>query len=522
MFERFEVIHPTLKDLENEATWLERRALIPAPLYITELVTTERSRAEFLEGARLLRLDRLRNFAGEMIGPTPIQLVVSDLLAAGVKMNAVLEPRRTGKTSGIQATLMGRCSLRDDYLVGWTLATTGAKAGERFKKDISAQLIRLYPDPKDRPFKVNLSKGAEGIEWPSTGSHFDVYSPNGDGFRSNAFDAAWVDEGGEAEPELGEDLTAAIRPTLHTRAGAQLIISGTAAKYRQGNLLWDALTDSRAAVLRHGVPDDTDLDELQEWEPTPEFPGARVRELVLASHPGIGYTTPLEAIEDDFNTPAMRKNFPAEILGIFGSEGSNVALIPAPLWAAAALPLQDAKKPDVSTICLFVHPDGDWASLVQAWKGADDRTHIVLLHHQAGVKGLAKRVTMLARKVKRPIIFDSASAATANVMREIAEHRPAPAQRPMVANDIKRAAVRFTTLIRDDRVRHYNQPEMDAAAEIAVKRAFGTGNGWAFGRPDPRKRPGDDITPIEAAALAVYALDSEKPYRSPVDDLAGI
>lgn len=516
------MIHPTLADLQNEATWLERRALIPPPLFATEMVTTEQSRAEFLEGARLLRLDQLRNYQGETIGPTPIQLAVADTLAAGRKMNGINEPRRTGKTSGTQAVLMGRCSLREDYLVGWTLATTGAKAGERFKKDIAAPLARLYPDPKDRPFKIELSKGAEGLVWPSSGSYFNVYSPNGDGFRSNAFDTAWIDEGGEAEVELGEDLTAAIRPTLHTRADAQLIISGTAAKYRAGNLLWDALNDPRAAVLRHGVRDDIDLDELEEWTPTADFPRARVRELVIASHPGIGWTTPLEAIEDDFKTPAMRRGFNAEILGIFGSEGSNVALIPAPLWTAAALPLQDAAKPDVSTLCLFVHPDGDWASLVQAWKGKDHRTHVGLLHHQAGVKGLGKKVLVHARNIGRPIIFDSASAATANLMRELAEARPAPAQRPMVANDVKRAAVKFTTMIREDGIRHYGQLEMDAAAGIAVRRAFGTGNGWAFGRPDPRKRPGDDITPIEAAALAVYALDAERAYRSPLGDMAGV
>lgn len=492
--------YPSLSDLQNEATWLEWRDQIPEPMKVTELVTTEQSRREFLEGARLLRLDKKRNYAGEVIGPTPIQLAIADMLAAGHKLNGILEPRRTTKTTSVQAVLLGRCSLREDYLVGWTLATTGAKAGERFKKDIAAPILRLYPEKKTREefVKVELSKGSEGLVFPN-GSYFNVYAPNSDGFTSNAFDAAWVDEGGKATLELGEDLTAAIRPTLHTRADAQFIISGTAAKYREGNLLWDALNDPSAGVIAHGVSDDIDPEALESWE--------TVAPLVEASHPGIGWSTPLSAVEDDFNSPPMRKNFPAEILGMFGAEGSNVGLIPQPLWLAAALP-EWGTKPDVSALCVFVHPDADWASLVQAWKDKDGRTHVALLHHQDGVKGFAKQVVLIARKLNRPITWDSASPATTNVMTEVREARPRPAERPMVFKDVKRAAVHFMTLLREDKLRHYAQPELDNAAAIAVKRPMGQGNAWGFGRP--KRQDSADITPIEAAALAAYALEDER------------
>ncbi len=494
--------NPTMKDLQNEATWLEWRDQIPTPHKVTELVTTEDSRREFLEGARLLRLDKKRRYDGTIIGPTPIQLAIADMLAAGHKVNAVWEPRRTTKTTSIQAVLLGRCALREDYLVGWTLATTGAKAGERFKKDISAPIIRLYPDKRDREefVKVELSKGSEGLVFPN-GSYFNVYAPNADGFTSNAFDTAWVDEGGKATPEMGDDLTTAIRPTLHTRADAQLIISGTAPKYREGNLLWDALNDPAAGVIAHAAPDETDTDGLETWE--------QVEPLVLAAHPGIGWSTPLSAIEDDWNSPPMRKGFFAEILGIAGAEGSNTALIPTPLWTAAAVPLSEAAPAAVSSLCLFVHPDGDFASLVQAWAGADGRTHIALVHHQAGQKNLARNVLAIARKLGRPITFDSASAATANVLTELRAARPAPQERPMLSRDVRKAAVLFTSAIREDKLRHHDQQEMNSAAEIAVKRAWSSGGGWSFGRP--KRRDDADITPIEAAALAVYALQTEKP-----------
>jgi len=512
-------VHPTLADLQNEATWLERRSLIPEPLVPERMVTTEQSRREFLEGARLLRLDQIRNFQGEMIGPSPAQLAVADTLAAGAPLTAILEPRRTGKTSGIQAVLVGRCALREDHLVGWTLATTGAKAGERFKKDIAAPLVRLYPEKREREafVKVELSKGSEGLVFRN-GSYFNVYAPGGDGFRSNAFDDAWVDEAGEAEPALGEDLVAAIRPTLHTRHGAQFIVSGTAAKYRAGNLLWDHLIDPRAVVLRHGVPDDLDPRALEAWEADEEHPLARVRELVIAAHPGIGFTTPLSVIEEDWNTPAMRKNFPAEILGLFALEGSNTALISAPKWNEAAKPMSNAGKtaPRKFALAAFIDRDSLYASVAAAWTGADKKIHVGLLHHQTGVQGFATVLAKLAKKHKKAITHDSFSNAMAVQLRSIREARPAPLERPLGSRDVARAAVNFVNVLNDGNLRHHDQAELNAAVDIAVKRAFSSGTGWAFGRP--KNRDDADITGLEAAALAVYALDQERDGSASIKD----
>lgn len=505
------MIHPTLADLQDEATWLERRSLIPEPLHSTGFVTTEDSRREFLEGARLLRLDQRRNFAGEIVGPTPIQLAIADTLASGHKVNAILEPRRTTKTTAVQATLIGRCALREDYLVGWTLATTGAKAGERFKKDVAAPLQRLYPDVKAREefVKISLSKGSEGLLFRN-GSSFDVYAPSGDGFRSNAFDVAWVDEAGEAELELGEDLTAAIRPTLHTRHQAQFVLSGTAGAFRSGQLLWDALIDPTAAILRHGLPDDVDPDELEDWEPSEEHPRARVREHVQRVHPGIGWTTPLEVIKEDWDTPAMRKKFPAEILSVFALEGSNTALLSQPKWQAAARPLADAGATPPDRFCMvpFVHPDGTYASIGAAWAGPGDSVHVGLLHHQKGTEGFAQKLLDLARKHKRDIVYDSKSAATEVEVRRVRESRRAPAERPVLTVDIARAAINLTKILNEGKLRHYDQPELTSAAEVAVKRGWNYGSGWSLGRPKGQEEL--DISGLEAVALAAYKLSEER------------
>ena len=516
---------PTLADLHDESTWLEWRSRA-IPGEGTELVTTDQTRMEFLEGARLLRLDKFVRAGDGGTGPTPIQLVIADMLNAGHFLSGILEPRRTTKTSSIQAVILGRCTLRDDYQVGWTLATTGAKAAERFKKDIVAHVNRVYPVPKSAPFKVNTGKGTEHIEWEN-GSFLNVYAPGGDGFRSGGFDLGWVDEGGEAEPDLSEDLTIAVLPTMDTKPGAQFVVSGTAAKYRGGNLLWDTLNDPDAGVIRHGIPDTVDPEELESWEPTEDHPRGRVRALVEQYHPGVGWTTPLASVQRNFEK-FPREKFLAEYLGVFGSEGSNIGLIAPAQWERAARPGEFPRPPKRFTLAMAIHPDGLWASLGVAWKHADqaddlvsaalaldgetvpvvERTAVGLLWHQNGVQGFATKVLQFARKYKVPIIYDQLSQAAGVETETLSRATPRPTLQPATTTDVRRAATKMIKLLDENSLVHWRNPLLDAAVGIAVKRQIGSAGGFGFGRPK-----GDyaaDITGIEAVSLAVQFLDETR------------
>jgi hypothetical protein len=103
---------PELNDLLDEGTWLAWRESALVPQLVTDLLTTDETRAEFVEGARLLRLDA----NGKHIKPQ--QLVIADVLNFGHKFNDILVPRRGTKTTSIEAVLVGRCALREDYAVG--------------------------------------------------------------------------------------------------------------------------------------------------------------------------------------------------------------------------------------------------------------------------------------------------------------------------------------------------------------------------------------------------------------------
>ncbi|WP_314473861.1 hypothetical protein [uncultured Microbacterium sp.] len=503
-----------MEDLADESTWLEWRSLIPLPARVTELVTTDETRAEFLEGARLLRFDRRRRADGGF-GPSPIQLVIADMLNAGRKFNAILEPRRTTKTTAVQAVIMGRCSLREDYLVGWTMAKAdgGQKTGERFRKDIVSHVERLYPDKNTRPFIVNTGKGTEHIRWPN-GSYFNAYAPGNDAFTSGAYDIAWVDESQDATPELTADMMTSIPPTLDGRYRPQMIGSGTAPEYQKGNLLWHLLSMEGAGVIYHGIPEDTDPEELAEWEPSEQHPRARVRELIELNHPGIGFTTPLDDVRDNF--VAMKATpgaFNTEYLGMPGSEGSASALIKQPDWTGTRKDstLADVDLPNVVALAIAIDPDGRWCSLAAAWKGKGRKRHVALLHHQATVDGFAKEIVRVGRKLKRPVLFDSGRPTENVEIAAVEKARPIVRTKAVARADIPRGAVLFMKVLKSRDLVHYaGQDPLDEAAEIAVRRAFGTTGSWAFGRPDEKNKPEDDVTPLEACARALYALEGEK------------
>ncbi|APH44881.1 hypothetical protein BMW26_07860 [Microbacterium sp. 1.5R] len=483
--------------LREESEWLAKRDSGIAPLYQSELTTTQQSRDEFLVGAWLL---------GILATVHPQMLRIADMLNGGALMNAVIMPRRSAKTTTLFCILLGRCYLRPVHFAAFTLLTTQKKSSERYRLDVYGPIARRWPEDDARPVKLIRSNGSERVEFPN-GSVLSVLSPDGDAVRSGAYDTLLLDEAGESSPERWEDIIGAVIPAFDTRPEGQLILAGTAGDYRDGSEFWKTLHDERAGRVAYMLADDTDPEELEAWVPDADHPRARARELTLAMHPGIGTLTTLDRIENSYERLGVKK-YTREYFNLFGAEGSNTALIPQPLWLASALP-DWTEAPKVSALCIFVHPDADWASMVQAWKDKDGRTHVAVLHHQDSVKGFAKQVIQTARKLGRAVTYDSYSPATENVMKELRTASPRVSERPMLFADVKRASVHFMTLLREDKLRHYSQAPLDSAVEIAVKRQMGNTNSWAFGRPKGAP-DSTDITPIEAAALAAYALEDER------------
>lgn len=523
---------PTLSDLWDEATWLEWRSRIAhlTPIRLDTLTTSEQSRGEFIQGARLLRLDQRQRAGDGGHGPSPMQLVIADLLATGRFMNGIFEPRRSTKTTAVQAVMMGRCWAREDYRVGWTMFTTGAKAGARFREDIVAHLDKLYPTKSESPISVNLGKGSEQLTFKHTGATLVVSTPNGDGFRSGGFDFAFGDEGGEADVEQGADVVRAVIPTMDTKPGAQFVIAGTGQKWRTGQLLWETLHDDDAAVAWHGIPENVDRSELVSWEPDLPHPktgatGGRMREWIERTHPGMGFTTLAEAPKRSYDRVPL-DDFLIEYGGQFGFEGAADVLIPPAHLERALIRSAFPAPPAKFAAALKVHHLGHAASLAIAWEyqepgdlvtdalelvgeqGRKTKRAVALWWWQPGTTNLEREVLSRLRRRPTTLHYDKRGYTEEIAEKRIGVARPRIVMKPTVTADIPGSTVGFLKALEDDDLVIFHHPELERAARIATRQAFGNYGTFRFG--PPKSDPEADVTPLEACALALRFLADER------------
>ncbi|NQX34047.1 hypothetical protein [Herbiconiux sp. VKM Ac-2851] len=473
-----------------------------SPRFVSDLNGSRRSREEFLEGARMLGLNTIRKPLH------PQQLVIADALGAeledGRPVNStvgILVPRRSSKTTSIVCVMLGRCALREEYLVGFTLATTGAKARARFRADIVGPLERIWPNAETRPFAIRKAAGSEAIEWPS-GSRFSVLTPSGESFRSDALDAVVIDESGEASPELGEDLLAGARATQDTRPDGQFIIAGTAPSYRAGNLLYDTLEEFKASAPRVGIveysaPEPVTIEDYADW-PT-------MREITLKAHPGVGTLTTIDVMEERWRQYREKpQSYLKEYLSIPGMAGQANALFDYEAWMLHASPVAFPKPPANATLTISVHPDRLASVALAAWRDEKGKACFLVLKHAPGLDWLTDFASAAALKRSIPVVYDNRTGSEVLVVTErMSRLKPRPRLNPRSFRDVQTATSLLISEIETGNVRHWNQDPLNIAVKVAVKRSHR--GSTLIGRALDT----DDILAVECAALGLHAYDAQ-------------
>lgn len=486
----------TVDFLFGEEGWLELRGRALAPLNVSELVTTERDRLEFLRGATMLRFFGPRAMTGR--APQPQQLVVVDALAAGRQRNAHLLPRRSSKSTTLIAIGLGRAESREDYRVGILTMTTGKAGRSRFLKDVVPALER-----SNVPCKVVKSAGQERVEFASGG--IVQWLSSIEDLRGEAFDLIILDESGEPDPQKVEDVLAAAMPTLDTRPDAQVVVAGTAGRYRKGNLLWDWLElgrSGRAGIVEYAMPESIQDEDVASWE--------SIEHLVLGSHPGIGTLTTAEVIHERYET-LPRMVFLAEYGGIFGEEGGIVTLFDALKWARTGRDDDPSKvvKPDRWSLAFAPHPDQLCVSVVAAWRDDQGRAVPMLLDRTVGIDDAVPVLRRLWQKYKTPITYDSGSQVAQLIVTKLNQGSVRPKLEGLTFPDVKQAASLIVDEVDRENVVHWSrQVEFNEGIHRSVKRKSGD-RGWLIGR-DPKK-PDEDITGVEAWSYAQLQFDRTKP-----------
>ena len=486
-----------------EDEWLELRDRALTPLHSSGFTTTAEDRKEFLTGATLLRF--YGDWARDGHTVQPQQIVVCDTLASGFARNAVVMPRRSSKSTSLVAVALGRAYHRPDYRVAYLALTSGKAGRSRFLKDVAPALERIGQSFGDKrvswPFKVVRSAGQERVEFRESGGSVSWLSSIDD-LRGEAFDLIVLDESQAADPEKASDVMAAALPTLDTRPRAQIVVAGTAGSFRVGNLLHAWLELGRGGiggVLEYAMPEDTTDDLLASWE--------TVEPLILASHPGIGTLTTLEAVRSNWDALPL-KTFGQEYGGLWGAIGEGRGVLNAQRWAEQGT---DTVPVVPERFAMAVVPAFNQAasSIVAAWRDDDGRAHGYVLDHRPGTTWLADAAASTAKRHNVPILYDVASSPMRVEVEAMQRMRPRPRLEPQTFPNVTAAAALLVKEVNTGNAVHYKQPTMDQAAKVAVRRTAGA-NAWALGRG---KDTDADISALEAWALALRYHD-DNPQTS--------
>lgn len=445
--------------------------------------------AEFVDGCRRLGFEssvQQERFARIMGAVKPDGLPVS-------RRTAKTEPRRSGKTDGLMALIIGRCSNREDYHAAFS-AQSGKMGRKRFLA-MAAKLERWDPDPERERYRIYRSNGGERIEWKN-GSTFDINPPDPESYRGDEYDLIVLDEG----QEMGDDETAAellggINPTMDTKPSAQLVVAGTAGKVRAG-LLWGALEKGRAGVwgiLEYAAPDHADPADEATW---------------LAAHPGIGTLTTLEVIRENFEDLSL-VDFQREYLGQWPHDVGISAIDPQH-WADGLVDERDrGQRPGIA---FDVDPSGTAGAIGCAWRDEDGTAYIELLAYRAGVSWIPAKSAEIATAARVSIAHDTIGQ-NVNVADTLARRRAKPRIRlaPLRLADIQGATQRLISGLADGTIKHFGQKDLDLAAEGAAWRNTPGETARLLGHK-PSKQA---ITPLTACAIALWQYDKQTATRRP-------
>ena len=419
----------------------------------------------------------------------------------------VLQPRRSAKTTGIWEVLIGRCLERPGTVVLAT-AQDGTRARDRLKDQMRILRGRGFRDATQKPDDtappplglLYWGNGDERIEF-TNGSRIITAPPVASAIRGEAADVLFFDEAGELDLVKSADLLSGALPLLDTRPMGQAIIAGTPAKERAG-LFWDTLQEGRAGESGTGIVDYSIRDDEDSTVPIdPDDPDSErvLNESVLRRvHPGIGTLTTMAKMRQRFAKMQLAQ-FEMEYLCRFPFSSASHAIDPQ-RWADERVDPMD--RPERVGVAFDVRRDGTSASVAYAWRLDDGTAVVEVVDHRPGASWLpniAHRCTKAYRGTHLGYDNIGANIEPADALSRMT---PRPRLAPLSMKETLAAQQRLAELVRDGRLLHFGQADLDAAAENTGWRTVG--GGQAFGPRDPA---GAAINPMIACALALWMFD---------------
>ena len=411
----------------------------------------------------------------------------------------VSTPRQNGKTMLIVARVLAGLLLFDEQII-IVSAHRQDTAREVFFRLV--QIIEDNPALENRVDFIARSEMREFIRM-KTGQEVRFKARSSGSGRGFSCDCLLLDEA----QILNAAAWSAILPTMSARPNPQVWLLGTPPTPADDGEVFTRLRNAgvegkepRVAYLEWSAEPHDDFDDPATW---------------AKANPALGVRISVEAVESE-RAAMTDDQFARERLGIW-DEVAVKGIIPEPNWAGQA----DATSLATDRVALGVEcgPDLAWASVALAGQRDDGDWHVELDEDQhtrgRGTAWLVPHLEALisANPQIRAVVVDVAGPVAAL----LEQYKPGKWRfkgtrieaTPVKVAELGAGCSRVLDGIVTGWLWHIGQPQLTSAALPAGKRALGDTGMWVWSR----KTAESDITPIQAATLALIGAQMERPRK---------
>lgn len=419
-------------------------------------------------------------------------------------------PRQNGKGSILEARELAGLFLVGERLIIHS-AHEQATASEQFRRLLD--LIESVPEFDRRVLKAPKGKGNEAIELRGGQRIFFKTRTSGAG-RGFTADCLIYDEA----MILPEAFVAAVSPTLAARSlatetGVQTWYAGSAVDQQSNE---HGIVFAR--VRQRGIDGDPRL-AFFEWScdyPDPNrvpVEAVRDRRMWAQANPSLGIRISEEHVEGEIGELGLR-GFAVERLSVGDwpdptQEAERVISIAA--WNGLADRQSAISGPGV--LSFDVAPDSTSATIAGAGYRPDRLLHVGVIDRERGTTWLAPRLAELVRQLRPIAVVADSAGSVAPLLPEIERH----GVKVILTSpkEYAQACGMIANAVRNEALRHPGTPELLAAVSDCKTKPLA--DAWKWDR-----RSGADISPLVAASLAVWGVETQKPVKARVVNLSNL
>lgn len=396
-------------------------------------------------------------------------------------------PRQAGKTYLVAAMVFAVCLIDPGTTVAWT-AHHNKVMLETFKSlSTYAAQEKLLPHIKS----VRASAEDRSINFVN-GSRIVMAARESGALRGVANVRILVLDEAQILTESG---LSDILPTQNAAQHPLTLMMGTPPRPKDPGEVFTAQRNLAISAERSGEPA-----ELLSWIELAADPSAETDdpEQLRRANPSYPHRTNARAIKK-LRRALSEESFRREALGIW-DDLTTPAVVPAEPWAAICDP--ESKVATKFVLAVDVSPERDKATVALAGLRPDELPHVEIDRMDAGTDWIVDWVAQRCENNPIAAVVLDARGPAASLEAALRARKVKVVM--MNTDAVATACANFYDGALSGGFRHIGQPQLTASLNSARKRT--TGDRWVWNR----KSADSDITPITAATLALWAVNSRR------------